>query len=78
MEHFYKELARGLAPAAALQNTKKTLRDSAVADARPWAAFVLMGDTGSLLKRNPPNYYFLAAGLILLLAWWLLRRRLRE
>ncbi|MDH3588525.1 MAG: CHAT domain-containing protein, partial [Gammaproteobacteria bacterium] len=73
---FYRELARGRTPVLALHNTKTTLRDLQPGDAAPWAAFVLVGDTGALVQRQP-DYGYLLAGLASLGALWLLRRRLR-
>lgn len=76
MQQFYRQLGRGIAPAAALRNTKKTLRDGSTGGTTPWAAFVLMGDTGVFIDRSP-RYGLLAGGIIALLGWLMFRRQTR-
>lgn len=73
MGQFYSELQKGLTPDVALANTKNQLRSQSM-DNQSWAAFVLIGNSGPLIKTGP-DFRFLAAGLILLLGWWLLSRR---
>lgn len=53
MEQFYFELGRGKAPREALAATKRRLRSSpAWRNPNLWAAYVLVGDTGPVVRRG--------------------------
>jgi CHAT domain-containing protein len=81
MEQFYYQLHRGLAPARALRETKRTLRrDPTWSRSNLWSAYVLVGDAAPVaarpfLRRWAP---MLGAVGVLALVGLLVNRRIRR
>jgi CHAT domain-containing protein len=81
MDQFYYQLGRGAAPAAALREAKRRLRnDARWSHPHLWAGYVLLGEASAIVPARRSSARTVAVfavllGVVLLALWWRRRER---